>query len=48
MKYIFFMVFSHKKNSEMLALATAWMELNGNMLSEISQRKTCTSIICEI
>ena len=32
---------SHKKN-EILPFATTWMDLEGIMLSEISQRKTNT------
>ena len=41
---------SHKKN-EILPFATTWMDLEGIMLSEISQRKTnnCTfSLTCGI
>ena len=34
-------LFSHKKN-EILSFATAWIDLEGIMLSEISQRKTNT------
>ena len=40
----------HKKN-EILPLATTWMDPEGIMLSEISQRKTNTimiSLICGI
>ena len=41
MVYIYTMkYYSAIKKSEMLLFATTWMELEGIMLSEISQRKT--------
>ena len=38
------------KNNEILPFATTWMDLEGIMLSEISQKKTNTihSYLCEI
>ena len=45
------MLLSHKKN-EILPFATTWMELNGIMLSEISQKAKkeyhIISLICGI
>ena len=42
--------YSAIKKNEILPFATTWMELEGIMLSEISQRKTniMTSLICGI
>ena len=41
MWYIFIMeYYSEMKKNESLPFATTWMELEGIMLSEISQRKT--------
>ena len=35
-------LFSHKKKNEILPSAMTWMDFEGIMLSEISQRKTNT------
>ena len=37
--------YSAIKNSQILPLVTAWMDFEGIMLSEISQRKTHTIMI---
>ena len=43
-------LFSHKKKKQMLPFATTWMELEGIMLSEISQvekdKYQMISLIC--
>lgn len=43
------MVLSHEKNEETLPFAKTWVELEGIMLNEVSQRKKyMISHICEI
>ena len=41
--HIYYTILSHKKKkNEILRFATTWMDIEGIMLSEISQRKTNT------
>ena len=53
MKYIYNgILFSHKKNEEILPFAKTWMDLEGIVLSEISQEEKeeycMISLMCRI